>query len=102
MKTCPTCGKMSEDYVSVCDQCGTALPQLVADLQSGGLNFLSFICPVAGLIMFLSMKAHRPNRARGCGKWALIGAIVSVVINVVVGIIYGAAIGSMIGMGYYY
>lgn len=50
-----------------------------ADVPSGGLNFLAFMFPIVGLILFLSMKSSTPVKAKSIGKWALIGGILQVV-----------------------
>ena len=49
------------------------------DKRSSGLNFLAFLFPIVGLILFLAMKNNTPIKAKSIGKWALIGFIVSTV-----------------------
>ena len=51
------------------------------DTPSGGLNFLAFLIPIVGLILFLSMKNNSPVKAKSIGKWTLIGGITGVVLT---------------------
>jgi len=48
------------------------------DQNSTGLNILSFLIPLIGLIMYLVFKADQPIKAAGIGKWALYGFIFDV------------------------
>ncbi len=52
------------------------------DVPSGGLNFLAFLFPLVGLILFLSMKSSTPVKAKSIGKWALISFIISTALTV--------------------
>ena len=91
---CSNCGNKLNDNEDVCLKCGvmvkkntTPSSNNVEDKPLVILNILSFINPVVGLILYLSMKSSTPNRAKKCGKYALIGTIVSAVIFIIVGII---------------
>ena len=46
------------------------------DIYSGGWIALGFFFPLVGLILYLVWQTELPNRARACGKGALIGVIV--------------------------
>ena len=50
--------------------------QNVQDSGSAGWGVLGFFFPLVGLILFLVWQTELPNRARACGKGALIGVIV--------------------------
>lgn len=96
---CKNCGKEIDDKAYVCPHCGVKTDRSDAqktDADSGskaGWGILSFLIPLAGLILFLVWKQERPNTAKVCG----ICALVAVIIEVVVGIIYGVVVGSMLG-----
>ena len=49
-----------------------------ADVNSTGLNGLSFFFPMVGLILYLVWNSSMPIKAKGVGKWALIGFCVGV------------------------
>ncbi len=97
MKFCSHCGAQIEDDAVICVKCGrsvaggkSTMPE--ADAPSAGFSVLSFFIPLVGLILYLIWKETYPLKAKGCGKWALIGFIA----NVVAGILYGVVIGAMI------
>lgn len=52
------------------------------DIYSGGWIALGFFFPLIGLILFLVWQSEMPNRAKACGKGALIGFCVSVGISI--------------------
>lgn len=62
---------------------------------SVGLAILSYIIPLAGLIIFLVKKDSRPKTAKVCG----ICALVSVIINVIVSIVFYAIMGTAVLSG---
>lgn len=60
------------------------------DKRSIGLNIVSFLVPLVGLILFLVMKKETPKKAKAIGISALVGYILSIVVSVVFCIyIYG-------------
>ena len=91
---CSNCGNKLNGNEDVCLKCGimvkkgtTSNNSNVEDKPLVILNILSFLNPIVGLILYLSMKSGTPNRAKKCGKYAIIGTIVSVVIFIIAGII---------------
>lgn len=107
---CKNCGTQLPDEAKFCGNCGNptdnqeprqqipaqnpcspgqpayAEPQAPAttpssDIPSGGLNFLAFLFPIVGLILFLCKKNSSPVKAKSIGKWALIGGITGVVLT---------------------
>lgn len=54
---------------------------------SFGMKLLSFLIPLAGLIIFACNISKRPKYAKGCGIAALIGFIITIVISFVFPII---------------
>ena len=77
-------------------------PPYRADTAGGGWIALGFFFPLVGLILFLVWQTELPNRAKACGKGALIGVIVAVALWVFAFILLFcmAAIFASIGYGY--
>ena len=57
------------------------------DKRSAGFCILSFIIPVLGLVLYLVWKDQYPNKAKGCGIAAIIGAVCAVIGGVIRGIL---------------
>lgn len=96
---CSNCGNKLNGNEDVCLKCGVMVKKgttsnniNVEDKPLVILNILSFINPVVGLILYLSLKSSTPNRAKKCGKYAIIGTIVSVIIFIIAGIILAVAL----------
>lgn len=70
------------------------------DTPSAGLNILSFLIPLVGLILFLSWQNTTPIKAKAVGKWALIGFCVAVGLSIIGAIVSGALLSSVVG-GWY-
>lgn len=100
-KKCNTCGAVVPDTATVCPYCGNAVSQNVVyqqdeivdgrrnvvDEPSGGLNFLSFLIPLAGWIMYFVFRDETPQKAKACSKWAWIGFAVVFVFELILGIL---------------
>lgn len=59
------------------------------DIYSGGWIALGFFFPLVGLILYLVWQTELPNRARACGKGALVGVIVQFVFWFILVIVAG-------------
>ncbi|MDY3863884.1 MAG: zinc-ribbon domain-containing protein [Eubacteriales bacterium] len=98
MKFCSHCGAQIEDDAVICVKCGRSTGgktvQQEADAPSAGFSVLSFFIPLVGLILYLVWKDTYPLKAKGCGKWALIGFIVNICVSILYGIIVGVLLGS--------
>lgn len=72
MKYCNNCGKEVSDNAVVCPFCGCAVASknVEVDKPSTGLNVLSFLIPLVGLILYLSWQNSTPIKAKAVGKWA--------------------------------
>lgn len=99
MKYCSYCGKEIMSDAVICPHCGCPTQNYKAvqeqDAPSTGLNVLSFLIPLAGLIIYLMDKDRMPQRARAAGKWALIGVGVSVglvVLYIILGAVFVATL----------
>lgn len=57
------------------------------DKRSAGFCILSFFIPLLGLILYLVWKDQFPNKAKGCGIAAIIGAVCAVIGGVIRGIL---------------
>lgn len=105
---CSSCGNQINDEDIFCANCGSKLkedqanqqqnqpyqnqyqnnynyrPAYGPDIPSAGFNVLSFFFPMVGLILYLVWYNEYPIKARGCGKWALIGFGVSIAFVILV------------------
>ena len=123
-KYCPSCGAELDKRAIFCMMCGKKQTQQIQqtpyitqpqqqyqsiyqpncyppsapiqadNVNSPGLNVLSFFFPLIGFILYLVFINDRPIKAKGCGKWALISFLVNLFI-VIISIIAVAA-----GAGY--
>lgn len=83
---CTNCGKELNPNADICLNCGAYVKKAntnIVDSNSTGLNILSFLWPLVGLILYLCYKDKAPIRAKGCGKWALIGFCISFAIFII-------------------
>ena len=46
------------------------------------LNIISFLIPIAGLIIYIVDKDNHPNRAKSAGKFAILGLIISFTLSI--------------------
>lgn len=93
---CSNCGKKINENADICLHCGVLIKQNnnVDDTPNTALNIISLLWPVAGLILYLSMKNNSPIKAKSCGKYALIGVAITIgifIISMILGIIAGLA-----------
>lgn len=88
MKYCTHCGKEITDEAVVCINCGCAIDgggtvrtgSASADVPSAGLNILSLLIPLVGLILYITMHAQTPRKANQLGIFALVGFVVNLVL----------------------
>lgn len=86
MKYCSHCGKQIMNEAVVCPNCGCATENYSQeDAPSTGLNVLSFFFPLIGLILYCVYAGKAPKKAKGIGKWALIGFLLGVILT---GVLY--------------
>jgi len=79
-KFCSQCGQEVNENAVVCTKCGCALaspPKVLDDNPSMGLNILSLLIPLVGLILFCVYFQTKPESAKSYGLWALIGLCAS-------------------------
>lgn len=91
MKYCSKCGQQIEDEAVVCIHCGRAVegatapafnafqPQPTKKAEDGPSVWwalLGFFVPLAGLILYIVWQKDYPQKARSCGKGALVAVIV--------------------------
>ena len=88
MKYCVHCGKEILEAAVICPhrgcQVGTKKAQYSSeeDIPSIGLNIVSFLIPIVGLILYLVYQDKAPTKAKEIGKFALIGFGVSIACSV--------------------
>lgn len=92
-KYCPNCGHQLNDQPLYCPNCGYQLgsqpkqihrpPNINPDQNSSGYNVLAFLIPFVGLILYLIWKDEYPIRAKGIGKWALIGVVTGFILGAI-------------------
>ena len=84
MKFCSHCGKEIMDAAVVCPHCGCPVGAVSnePDIPSTGLNVLSLLIPLVGLILYLAYHDKAPNKARAIGKFALIGVGIGVALGI--------------------
>lgn len=101
MRYCSHCGVQINDEAVVCLKCGCSVAnankQFVTivnpdDAPSGGFALLGFFIPLIGLILWILWNNTSPQKAKSCGKGAIIGIIVIIVVSVLAAIIGGAVI----------
>lgn len=81
MKYCSNCGAEVNENAVVCIKCGCALSPRFSyedDIPSTGLNILSFIFPLIGLILYIVFSSKTPMKAKAIGKWAIISVVLSI------------------------
>lgn len=101
---CKHCGTKIDNDAKFCINCGTAISNSTTQVKSqvqvqpvysqnnpdyntnnSGLNVLSFLLPIIGLILYIVYSSSEPVKARGVGKWALIGFMVGIVGYAIIG-----------------
>ena len=84
---CSKCGTEITNQEHYCPKCGTGLHSTYHnqenDGNSTGMNILSFLIPLVGLILYLVWQGTYPVKAKGCGKWALISIVTYAFLNVI-------------------
>jgi len=65
------------------------------DVPSTGLNVISFLIPIVGLIIYLTDKDKAPKKASSAGKAALWGVGISILLGVISVIVSIAMVNSM-------
>ena len=100
MKICNHGGVQTSDDSVFCPNCGQEITSAPIpgkeDKPSVGLNILSFLFPVVGLILYLVQKKETPVRAKKIGKWALIGFIIGVVLSIALSVIVGLQVAKQV------
>ena len=87
MKYCQYCKTNWSDNTITCKDCGRVLSKVQEteyiynpnDVSSFGINFISFLIPLVGLILYIIHHEKYPTKASGAGTWAIIGFCVSLI-----------------------
>lgn len=87
---CSNCGKEIAEDSKFCVYCGTQVTNFTENVEvvqkpkdeiSVGLNIISFLIPLIGLISYFSCRKDSPKRAKSVLKYALIGLVISIVLQ---------------------
>lgn len=106
VKFCPSCGSPNIEQIDEdeyqCPYCGktfsnknTVAPQQAQqaymynaeandDIPNPWANFLSFLLPLAGGILYYINKKEKPICAKSYFKWAIIGIVVDVICEIII------------------
>jgi len=89
---CTECGTEISDSAMTCPKCGAPATKQTScnvgidrtdkdDPMDVGMKILSFLVPIAGLILFFIWKDEAPQKAKECGKLALWGFVTEAVLG---------------------
>ena len=76
-KFCSHCGEEINEQAVVCPHCGCEVKTSVTEKDEAnmGLNILSLLFPIIGLVLFCVNLNTKPVSAKSYGLWGLIGFI---------------------------
>lgn len=101
---CRECGEMIAESAPTCPKCG-AKQKVGLNLSTEteidkdpntGLNVVSFLWPIIGLILYIAYSETSPRRAKACGKWAIIGTVVAIAIVLIICLAAGVFVSSAV------
>lgn len=86
--TCPDCNKEISDSADNCPNCGRPMNTINMnanqptnkDQANSGLNIISFLIPLVGIIVYLAEANSNPIKAKSAGKAALWGVLVYIIL----------------------
>jgi len=77
---CSNCGRQIDNRAIICIYCGCAVNNYLSrpeDVPSVGLNILSFLIPIVGLILYATHYKETPNKATSMLTWAIVSMVLS-------------------------
>ncbi len=80
---CTNCGKQIDDRAVICINCGCAIDNELPcpdDVPSIGLNILSFIIPIVGLILYATHYKETPRKANSMLLWSIVSMVIGVLL----------------------
>lgn len=85
MAYCKSCGEQIEDEDNACRFCGCIQNGSVAlnarsDGQDNGIEIISFLIPIIGLVLYCIWQADTPLKAHSALKGAVVGIVVYVAV----------------------
>ena len=98
MKYCTHCGKELVDEAVVCPGCGCGAGTIskvkvaanaATDVPNVGLNIISFLLPIVGLVLYILEHERAPKKAKSLGVWAAFGFGVVVLFGIIPLLIFG-------------
>ena len=101
---CYKCGQEIEDDSKFCPLCGAQIEQSQEDIDyssyapdynnpmdkpSIGLNILSFLFPIIGIVLFFVWRNTYPIKGKSCVKFSLMSIIFNFIFMIVAGMSLG-------------
>ncbi len=85
---CPKCHKAMDPELPNCKYCGFLNREydynkdrtIKVDYKSPGLNFLSLLIPIIGLILYFSNRLENPKKSKSIISYTIFGIIVYILI----------------------
>lgn len=80
---CRNCGQQIDDRAVICVHCGCAVNDDMPksdDVPSVGLNILSFLLPIVGLVLYATHYKETPNKAKSMLTWAIVSMVIGVLL----------------------
>lgn len=90
---CPKCGQEINNDAVICVHCGCATqnvpmqPEVSEEPAGCGLQILSFLFPIIGIVLYVVNKDKKPVSAKSCLKIALISWGIAIVVGIVFGVL---------------
>lgn len=85
---CRECGEMISETAPTCPKCGAkqnigGINGMEENLRAGsiGLKILSFLIPLAGLILYIVKRNEDPAAAKSYGLWAILGFAFGIILQ---------------------
>ena len=83
---CENCGEEISKEAYICPKCGVKVKKddEIEDKPNIGLNILSLLFPIIGIILYFSWKSKTPKKAKSVLTYGLIGWGIGIILNILV------------------
>ncbi len=91
MKKCPNCNRELGDKALICYDCGSIVNTKIGsfDYVNFAIGALSFLIPIAGIVMCLYYRKRSKPMSRAAGVGTALGVIATVLLAALIHIIFG-------------